>query len=127
MRRLETRILIVEDNADTRYVLQHVLAIGGYASVAASSGAEALRHLRQGNQVCAIILDLHLPDVDGRTLLRDLKADPAVARIPVIVYSGDSGDVPPDAAACVRKGTDDPDVLLGAIAACLNGTPPPSS
>ena len=41
------------------------------------------------------------------------------AQIPVIVFSGDPGDVP-DVAACVRKGSDDPDVLLNAIQTCLD-------
>jgi CheY-like chemotaxis protein len=58
--------------------------------------------------------------MDGRALLRELRADPVAADVPVVVFSGDPGDVP-DVAACVRKGRDDPDVLLKAIASCLRG------
>jgi len=107
-------ILVVEDNFQTRDVLQRVLAIRGYVSVIATDATEGLDYLRSGKPVCLVILDLHLPGRDGRDFLRELKADPKLAAVPVVVYSGDPGHLP-DAAAFVRKGSDDPDVLLAAI------------
>lgn len=107
-------ILIVEDNAETRYVLGRILGIKGYATVTVGDAASALRYLRDGKPVCLVILDLHLPGRDGRDLLRELKADPALATIPVVVFSGDVDQAPDAAAAFVRKG-DDPDLLLAVV------------
>ena len=114
----ERPVLIVEDNAETRYVLDRALGISGYVTRSTRSADEALDFLRDGGAPAAIILDLRMPGMDGRTLLKALKADALWRHIPVIVYSADPGNVP-DAVACVRKGSDDPDVLLAAVAGCM--------
>jgi CheY-like chemotaxis protein len=111
-------ILIVEDNDETRYVLERILAIKGYPTTSVANAAAALRTLREGKRASMIILDLHMPGMDGRAMLRELRADVRFAKIPVVVFSGDAHEVP-DVTACVRKGSDDPDVLLSAIARCL--------
>jgi len=109
-------ILIVEDNAETSEVLRRVLGVKGYSSVSADSGPKAFAYLRAGNAVRLIILDLHLPGVGGLEIHRELKADPELSRIPVVVFSAvDAEDQLKDVAAYVRKGSD-PDVLLAAIA-----------
>jgi CheY-like chemotaxis protein len=107
-------ILIVEDNAETRELLQRVLAIRRHASIAVEDAREALDRLRAGEQVSLIILDIHLPGMDGRAFLRELKADPVLARIPVVTFSADRADVP-EAVAQIRKGTDDPGFLLAIV------------
>ncbi len=112
-------ILVVEDNDETRYLLERILAIKGYAAVTAHDAATAMERLQQTPPPGAVILDLGLPDVDGNHLLRRMKSDPALADIPVVIYSASPGRVP-DAVATVRKGSDDPDVLLDAVAACLD-------
>ena len=62
-----------------------------------------------------IVLDLLMPIMDGWTLLGILKHDEALREIPVIAFSAViDHDVPP-AIATVRKGTVNPDVLLGII------------
>jgi CheY-like chemotaxis protein len=112
-------VLVVEDNAETREILQRVLAIKGYTSVAVEGGNEALARLRSGEAVSLIILDIHLPGMDGRAFLRELRADPALAGLPVVAFSADHSDVP-DVVAQVRKGSDTPEFLLAAVEkACL--------
>jgi CheY-like chemotaxis protein len=59
-----------------------------------------------------------MPGMDGHVVIKAMKAEPRLADIPVIVFTADPGAVR-DAAACVLKGSDGPDVLLEAIAACL--------
>jgi len=108
-------VLIVEDNAETRDILQRVLAIRGYASVGLEDASQALARLRDGQQVSAIILDIHLPGMDGRAFLRELRADPELAGLPVVAFSADHAEVQ-DVVAQVRKGTDSPDFLLSVIA-----------
>ena len=108
-------ILVVDDNDETRDVLQRVLQIKGYVTAEARSGADALRWLRDGNPTCLILLDINMPEMDGWSVHAALKSDPALAGIPVIVFSGvdAKGDVE-DIVAYVRKGVD-PDLLLSLI------------
>jgi CheY-like chemotaxis protein len=112
-------ILIVDDHDDTRDVVASILSISGYATIGMDSASGALRYLRDGGPTRLIVLDLHLPEMDGRTFLRHLHDDPALAAIPVVVFSGDSGCGVEGTAGFVRKGSDDPDVLLKVIAAAL--------
>jgi CheY-like chemotaxis protein len=119
----EAPILVIEDNAETSIVLRRVLGVKGYSSVTVANGDKAFAYLRAGNPVRLIILDLHLPGVDGLTIHRELKADPELSAIPVVVFSAiDAEDAVKDVVAYVRKGSD-PDVLLAAIARAL-ATPP---
>ena len=55
--------------------------------VAVGTGAEALQRLREQDFDC-VVLDLRLPDVSGFGLLQQLQADPALADVPVVVYTG---------------------------------------
>jgi CheY-like chemotaxis protein len=116
-------VLVVEDNDETRAAVVRILAIKGVPSVAASDGYEALDYLRSGGTASVIVLDLRMPLMDGLAVRRELAANPAWARIPIVVFSAVLPDAPiPGVVASVHKGTDDPDVLLDAIArACAPG------
>ena len=108
-------ILIVDDNDETRDVLQRVLQIKGYVTAEARSAPEALRWLRDGNPTRLILLDISMPGMDGWSMHAVLKSDPALAGIPVIVFSGvDGNGNAEDIVAYVRKGVD-PDLLLSLI------------
>jgi CheY-like chemotaxis protein len=111
-------ILVIEDNHETRHLLERLLAIKGYPTLSAETAAEALQQLSKLPRPALILLDIHLPDIDGRVLLSHIQVDPQLAEIPVIAYTADPTRLT-NVAASVRKGTDDPDVLLNAIAACL--------
>jgi CheY-like chemotaxis protein len=109
-------ILVVDDNEETREVLQQVLEIKGYPTVEARGGPEALRYLRDGNPVSLIILDISMPGMDGAAVHAELKADPWLSHIPVIVFSGvDAQTRVEGVVAYVRKGVN-PDVLLSFVA-----------
>ena len=111
------RILIVEDNEDTRDVVQRVLQMSGYDVVAVADGLDALAHLRGGGRPCAIVLDIAMPRMDGFALRRVLSADPRFSSIPVIAYTANWHRPMPDFVGVYRKGTDDPDRLLEMLAA----------
>jgi CheY-like chemotaxis protein len=119
-------ILVVDDNDETRDVLQRVLQIKGYVTAEARSGPDALRWLRDGNPTRLILLDINMPGMDGWAVHAELKSDPALAAIPVIVFSGVDGAgriEPEDIVAYVRKGVD-PDLLLSLIErTCRQGPP----
>jgi CheY-like chemotaxis protein len=87
----ERRILIVEDDVDVRDALVQVLEFEGYRVTSATNGAEALAELRAGAPPGLILLDLMMPVMDGRQFRVAQLADPALARIPVVVLSADGG------------------------------------
>lgn len=69
-------ILIVDDDAVIRKMLIEVLSLEGYPTESAEDGREALELLRKGGPR-VILLDLHMPFVDGRAVMEQLRANPA--------------------------------------------------
>jgi CheY-like chemotaxis protein len=108
-------ILVVDDNDQTRGLLQRLLELEGYATVAAADGVQALQYLRAGNRVAVVITDIRMPVMDGRSLTERMRADPALADVPVIVYSAAGDLAVPGVTAFVRKSAH-PDVLLALVA-----------
>lgn len=88
-------ILLVEDNAADAELTVELLADAGVkANVrTAPDGEEAMRVLRAGMRPNLILLDLNLPRRDGREMLVDLKKDPRLRGIPVIVLTTSSSEV----------------------------------
>jgi len=80
-------ILLIDDEADIREVVQMSLELSDFGrewkAIAAASGNEGLELARQ-HQPDAILLDVMMPDIDGPTTLKKLKADPTTQSIPVI-------------------------------------------
>lgn len=87
-----TEILIVEDNATMAAAVGAYLRAPDRAIRIAQSASEAVRLLAE-KPADLLILDLVLPDRDGRDLLVELRSDPATADMPVIVLSAKSDDV----------------------------------
>lgn len=84
-------LLLVEDNPGDVRLVEKVLANDPRVRLhVARSGAEALGFLRDGDRPPPhlVILDLNLPAMDGRELLAEMKADPALQPIPVVVLTG---------------------------------------
>ena len=87
-------ILLVEDNpGDVRLVIETLKETGfPHRVLVAVDGLEALRMLRDSGATRRarpglILLDLNMPRMDGRTVLKHIKADPELRRIPVIVLT----------------------------------------
>jgi CheY-like chemotaxis protein len=83
-------ILLVEDNNDIRTAIKVLLELEGYRVETASDGAAALQALRGGLDAGLILLDLAMPGKDGLQFRAEQRQDPALAHIPVIIYSGAS-------------------------------------
>jgi signal transduction histidine kinase/DNA-binding response OmpR family regulator len=79
-------VLVVDDDATVRDVMERFLAREGFAVVTAAGGMEALARARALHPA-AITLDVMMPDLDGWTVLAALKGDPALAEIPVILVT----------------------------------------
>src|SRR5581483_11297876 len=80
------RLLVIEDNATTREFLTYLLKSFGYEVISAEDGVQgvemAIKHLPD-----AIVCDVHLPRLDGFGVLRELKANPLTAKIPLIAVT----------------------------------------
>jgi diguanylate cyclase (GGDEF)-like protein len=80
------RVLLVDDSKTIRAVVGGILREHGYEPSFAACGGEAFEALR-GELPDVIILDLHLPDVDGFEVCRRIKNDPRTYHIPVLVLT----------------------------------------
>jgi len=85
-------ILVVEDDAATRHALAVLLQAHGYAVSTAANGREALDLLRCTERPHLILLDLTMPVMSGSEFCRHRQRDPALASIPVVLFSAD-GDL----------------------------------
>ena len=79
------RILIVDDREQNRYILSRVLRQAGYECEQAASGHEAIERARL--LPALVILDVHLPDLSGYEVCRQIKSDPLTSHVPVLQIS----------------------------------------
>ncbi|MCV6637133.1 response regulator [Candidatus Albibeggiatoa sp. nov. NOAA] len=79
-------ILVIDDEAETRFLISEHLQKLGYQVVVAASGKEGLNLARKLHPE-AITLDVMMPETDGWTVLSQLKSDPNLKHIPVIMLS----------------------------------------
>jgi two-component system response regulator len=85
-------ILLVEDNHDHLRLTKKILERSGLKAdvLVARDGKEALsllQGLEEGQVPHLVLLDLNMPKVSGREVLRTMKADPRLANVPVVVIS----------------------------------------
>ena len=81
------RILIVDDNRDSADSLVTAFAVLGHEAVAAYGGRDALTRLPDARP-SLIVLDLSMPEMDGYTLARAIRALPEYAVVPIVALSG---------------------------------------
>jgi len=81
-------VLVVEDNDMNMQLVEYLLEEGGYAIVKATSGEEALALTRSETQRPDLILmDIHLPGMDGLSVVREMKTDERTNRIPILALT----------------------------------------
>ena len=81
------RILVVEDNEMNMQLVEFLLEEGGYEIVKAASGEEAITVARSGPAVDLILMDIHLPGVDGLSVVQELKKDARTSSIPILALT----------------------------------------
>lgn len=87
------RVLVVEDDPNVRGLLQTLLSSEGYEVVTASDGLAGLVKLSSAKPAL-MLLDLMMPDLGGVRVLEELRADPTLSDVPVIVVTGKVEAVP---------------------------------
>jgi CheY-like chemotaxis protein len=80
-------VLIVDDDPMFREVVRMRLSAAGYQTYVAPSAEEGWQQVKE-HHPDVVLLDLIMPEADGVTFLRRLRADPSLAATPVIVVSG---------------------------------------
>lgn len=97
-------ILLVEDDDSTREAFEEALQDDGFEMVLAASGTEGLRRLA-AQPVDLVMADVMMPDMDGFELCRQVRRDPRLGHIPVILLSARTALS--DRLAGIRVGADD--------------------
>ncbi len=80
-------ILVVDDEPALRELIRQMLEIGGYAVQEARDGEEALDMIDE-EPPDAVILDVMMPEMDGITVCKTLRANQATVSLPIVMLSG---------------------------------------
>ena len=99
---MAAKILIVEDNLDTRTATHFYLKTEGFEVVTAVDGREGL-YMARTERPDLIVTDLNMPDMDGLSLVKELRADAAFKETPIIVFTALSRE---DRDNAIRAGAD---------------------
>lgn len=86
----DRRILVVDDDQDTRVMVQAVLEAEGYAVETAGDGFAALRAVDSADPDC-VVLDVMMPGLDGHAVLNRIRAG-ARSTLPVVMLTAAAGD-----------------------------------
>ena len=97
------KILIVDDDSINCMLAKHALA-SDYEAVTVNSGKEALLWLEK-ELPDLILMDIEMPEMDGKTVVKQIKACKAWNKIPVVFLTADSSPI--TEAECLQCGADD--------------------
>ena len=81
--------LVIEDNADQNLVFTMALNKAGFSTESIHNGIDAQQRLKQVVPQI-VILDLHLPDIDGNVILAQIRSDRRLAKVSVILATADA-------------------------------------
>jgi CheY-like chemotaxis protein len=82
-------VMLVEDDPDIRSMVSQLLELEGWRVLACANGTDALAALQRGERPFLILLDLMMPKMNGWQFRAEQARDASLARIPVVVLSGD--------------------------------------
>ena len=85
------QVLIVDDCKTTRKLLSYIVRGGGYETIGASNGIEALEKLAT-NKVNLVLTDLNMPQMDGIELSKQIRDNESYKDIPIIMITTESGE-----------------------------------
>jgi CheY-like chemotaxis protein len=81
--------LVIEDNADQNLVFTMALNKAGFSTESIHNGTEAQKRLKEVVPHI-VILDLHMPDIDGDALLAQIRADKRLSKVNVVLATADA-------------------------------------
>jgi len=83
---MKNSILVIDDDATIRYLLKTILK--EYEVITMEDGYDALSWLNSGNVPDLILLDIEMPNINGRVLIRRLKSSYKHRNVPIVIMSG---------------------------------------
>ena len=104
------RILVIEDDDALATLYRSALCIAGFDVNVAGDGITALEDIDEDHPDL-VVLDLHLPQLAGETILSEVAQTPDTRDIPVIVVTGTDASPAPRATAVLRKPCDPGDLV----------------
>ena len=112
------KVLVIEDDEYSRDALAHLLAAEGYEAQSANDGETGLAKAHEMHPD-VIVLDLNLPGIDGKQVIRTIRQDGPLRDVPILIVTGDEDRA---AQSAVELGADgyltkpvEFDDLIGAI------------
>jgi adenylate cyclase len=88
---LAARILVVDDDADAAATLAELLTLHGYSAVMPVTDPKLVRGLHRSHDYDLILLDLHMPSMDGFAVMEDLREFERDGYLPVLAITGEPG------------------------------------
>lgn len=85
----EKTVLIIEDEADAAELFAEMMRVSGFRVLKTTSSAPAMT-MMTAEKPDIVLLDIMMPDISGLDILRQIRRDPALANIPVVVISAKS-------------------------------------
>jgi CheY-like chemotaxis protein len=79
-------VLVIDDDPDSLAICARALKAAGYRTLTAASGAEGLAHL-EAQPPALVVLDLVMPGTDGFATARAIRARPASAAVPILMFT----------------------------------------
>ena len=81
--------MVVDDEPDVRLIARLVLTAASFEVLEMASGASAMAELATGHLPDVLLLDVRMPELDGWGVLRQIRADPVLQELPVVVFTAD--------------------------------------
>lgn len=113
------QILVVEDDPDLRALYSSALRVAGYEVEAVGDGLDALYHL-ENRLPSLVVLDIGLPRISGRVVYEEIAQQPHTRRLPIVVVTGDPGNLKETDRLCILRKPVDLDALITTVEQCLS-------
>lgn len=84
------RVLVADDHPEMRQNVTRLLRLEGFEVFSASNGRLALESIRKDGPFTLILLDINMPEMDGLTVLENLRTEEKTSRLPVILITGNA-------------------------------------
>jgi adenylate cyclase len=84
---MPTKVMVVDDDPQANHLLKLLLELDGFDVVLCPRGEKAVAVARAEKPAVAL-MDVHIAGTDGLAVLREMRQDPALAGLPVVMFSG---------------------------------------
>ncbi len=81
------KVMVVDDDPQANHLLKLLLELDGFEVVLCPRGEKAVA-VALADKPAAVLMDVHMGGCDGLVILRQMRQDPALAKLPVVMFSG---------------------------------------